>query len=70
MPFDNCPEQERAPDRACTGDFGKVSGTWRNFLKVIEKARESCKNANNLILDHFVDANKSIPVPQWWGKGH
>ena len=37
---------------------------WRNFLKVIEKARESCKNANNPILDHFVDANKSIPVPK------
>ena len=36
---------------------------WRNFTKVIEKARESCKNANNLILDHFVDANKTIPVP-------
>ena len=27
-----------------------------------EKARESCKNANTPILDHFVDANKSIPV--------
>jgi DNA-damage-inducible protein D len=37
---------------------------WRNFLKVIEKARESCKNANNPVLDHFVDANKSIPVPK------
>jgi DNA-damage-inducible protein D len=37
---------------------------WRNFLKVVEKARESCKTANNPILDHFVDANKSIPVPK------
>jgi DNA-damage-inducible protein D len=37
---------------------------WRNFLKVIEKARESCKNANNPILNHFVDVNKSIPVPK------
>ena len=37
---------------------------WRNFLKVVEKARKSCKNANNPILDHFVDANKSIPVPK------
>jgi len=26
MPFDNCPEHERATDRAFTGDFGKVSG--------------------------------------------
>jgi DNA-damage-inducible protein D len=37
---------------------------WRNFLKVIEKALESCKNANNPILNHFVDVNKSIPVPK------
>jgi hypothetical protein len=37
---------------------------WRNFLKVIEKAQESCKTANNPILDHFVDTNKSIPVPK------
>ena len=35
-----------------------------NFLKVIEKARESCKNSNHPILDHFVDVNKSIPVPK------
>ncbi|MFA5416632.1 MAG: DNA damage-inducible protein D [Methanoregula sp.] len=37
---------------------------WRNFLKVIEKARESCKTVNHAILDHFVDVNKSIPVPK------
>jgi DNA-damage-inducible protein D len=37
---------------------------WRNFLKVIEKARESCKTSNHAILDHFVDFNKSIPVPK------
>lgn len=47
-------------------DLQKLLGysEWRNFLKVIEKARESSKNANNPILDHFVDANKSIPVPK------
>jgi DNA-damage-inducible protein D len=32
---------------------------WRNFLKVIEKAKESCKISNHTISDHFVDANKS-----------
>jgi DNA-damage-inducible protein D len=34
------------------------------FLKVIEKSQESCKTANNPILDHFVDTNKSIPIPK------
>ena len=37
---------------------------WRNFLKIVEKAKESCKNANGVISDHFVDVNKSIPVPK------
>ncbi|MDO9036671.1 MAG: BRO family protein [Methanoregula sp.] len=35
---------------------------WRNFLKVIEKARESCQNSNNAISDHFVDVNKMVPL--------
>ncbi|MFT4304973.1 MAG: DNA damage-inducible protein D [Candidatus Woesearchaeota archaeon] len=37
---------------------------WRNFLKVIEKAKESCKNAGFEILDHFVDVNKTIDMPK------
>lgn len=37
---------------------------WRNFLKVIEKAEESCKNANNDVLDHFVGINKTIDMPK------
>jgi len=37
---------------------------WRNFGKVIEKARESCKTSNHAISDHFVDVNKMIPVPK------
>jgi len=37
---------------------------WRNFLNVIEKAKESCRNANIPVSDHFVDINKSIPVPK------
>ncbi len=50
----------------CARDLQELLGydEWRNFLKVIEKAQESCKTANNPILDHFVDANKSIPVPK------
>ena len=35
---------------------------WRNFLKVIEKARESCQNSNNTFSDHFVDVNKMVPL--------
>jgi|GEM_PF-1553383 len=37
---------------------------WRNFVPAIEKATESCKTSNHAILDHFVDANKLVPVPK------
>ena len=33
---------------------------WRNFSKVIDKAKEACKNSNCNIIDHFVDVNKTV----------
>ena len=33
---------------------------WRNFLKVIDKAKNSCINSGFLVLDHFVDTNKMV----------
>ena len=38
---------------------------WRNFENVLEKAKESCKNAGNEILDHFAGVSKVIEA----GKG-
>src|SRR3990167_9321811 len=38
---------------------------WRNFLKVIDKAKLACLNSRQNISDHFVDANKMIDL----GKG-
>jgi DNA-damage-inducible protein D len=35
---------------------------WRNFLKVIEKARKSCENSNNAISNHFVGVNKMVSL--------
>ena len=35
---------------------------WRNFLNIIEKAKISCKNANQKIEDHFVNVNKMVPL--------
>jgi len=37
---------------------------WRNFLNAIDKAKESCKTIGELVSDHFVDINKTIPMPK------
>ena len=36
---------------------------WRNFKKVIDKAMLACKNAKHPIVDHFVDTNKTLNMP-------
>ena len=33
---------------------------WRNFSKVIAKAKDACNNAGEKISDHFVDINKMV----------
>ncbi|MCF8054602.1 MAG: DNA damage-inducible protein D [Deltaproteobacteria bacterium] len=38
---------------------------WRNFLKVVEKAKKACGNADIAVSDHFVEVNKMIEI----GKG-
>lgn len=38
---------------------------YRNFLKVIDKAKEACSNSNQQASDHFVNFNDMIPI----GKG-
>ena len=35
---------------------------WRNFLKVIDKAKDACENAENIVSEHFVDTNKMIAL--------
>ncbi len=37
---------------------------WENFEKVIDKAKEACKNAGEKVVDHFPDVRKTIPMPK------
>ena len=37
---------------------------WRNFSKVIDKAKIACLKSKQNISDHFVDVNKTIPMPK------
>ncbi|MBQ6504752.1 MAG: hypothetical protein IJI57_12650 [Flexilinea sp.] len=35
---------------------------WRNFLPVIEKAKESCNNSDFPLNDHFADVRKMVNI--------
>ena len=37
---------------------------WRNFVQVIDKAKIACLNSGQKMSDHFVDVNKTIPMPK------
>lgn len=37
---------------------------WENFEKVIDKAKEACKNSGEEVSDHFPDIRKTIPMPK------
>ncbi len=37
---------------------------WENFSVVIEKAKEACKNSQQLVLDHFPEVRKTIAMPK------
>ena len=45
-------------------ELSKVLGytDWRNFKKVIEKAKSSCMNSNNTIDEHVVELNRVLNV--------
>jgi len=35
---------------------------WRNFKKVISRAKVACENSNNSLLDHFVEITKMVTI--------
>jgi DNA-damage-inducible protein D len=48
-------------------ELGRVLGysEYRNFLPVIEKAKDACNKSGNIVLDHFVEYHEMIDI----GKG-
>lgn len=37
---------------------------WRKFENVIKKAKKSCKNSTNSVVEHFVGVAKTIQMPK------
>lgn len=35
---------------------------WRNFLNIIDKAKQSCENAGDVVANHFADVSKMISI--------
>ncbi|MCX6086094.1 MAG: DNA damage-inducible protein D, partial [Caldiserica bacterium] len=35
---------------------------WRNFAKVVEKAKIACASSHQVVADHFVDVNKMVSL--------
>jgi DNA-damage-inducible protein D len=64
--FEDCACKENSVEFWYARDLQKLLGydEWRNFENVINKAKEVCKNSGQDIADHFVDINKTIPMPK------
>lgn len=35
---------------------------WRNFSKIVSKAKESCNTSGEAVLDHFVEVNNMVKI--------
>ena len=64
--FENASYQAEGVEFWFARDLQKLLGytEWRNFNQVIEKAKIACETSNQGIFDHFVDVNKTIPMPK------
>lgn len=41
---------------------------WRNFYKIIDKAKNACEYSRNEVSDHFVDVNKMVEIGSGAGR--
>ncbi|HLD72807.1 MAG TPA: DNA damage-inducible protein D [Candidatus Nanoarchaeia archaeon] len=62
--FEDYVHKEKGVEFWFARDLQKLLGyvEWRKFLRVIEKAKEACKNSNNDIQDHFVGAANMVKI--------
>jgi len=64
--FEDCVQNKGGVDFWFARDLQILLGydEWRNFENVINKAKAVCESSGQNIEDHFVDVNKTIPMPK------
>ena len=64
--FEDYAHQEEGVEFWFARDLQKLLGydKWENFFNAIEKAKISCKNSGQDILDHFPEVRKTIDMPK------
>lgn len=65
--FEGVAQREEGVEFWYARDLQKLLGyeDWKNFVRVINKAKEACSNSRHIISDHFSDVGKMIQA----GKG-
>jgi DNA-damage-inducible protein D len=65
--FEEAAQKERGVEYWMARDIQELLGyeEWRNFCRVIDKAKTACQNSGQSLADHFVALNKMIGL----GKG-
>ena len=64
--FEECAYEQDGIDYWLARELQGLLGyaEWRNFSNAIDKAKESCKTSGEVVSNHFVDINKTIPMPK------
>jgi|SRR5712671_5183862 len=62
--FEDIAHREGETEYWCARELQELLGytQWRNFLQVVEKAKDACRNAGRAVLDHFADVSKMVDL--------